>query len=58
MREEIPALLGGERLDRIVSMLCDISRTSATALIDDGQVRVDGAVVLVLSLWRNPPPAR
>jgi len=49
MREEIPALLGGERLDRIVSMLCDISRTAATALIDDGDVRVDGAVVTTRS---------
>ena len=45
MREEIPTLLGGERLDRIVSMLADISRTRAAELVADGLVLVDGVPV-------------
>ena len=42
--EEVPAALGGERLDRIVALLADVSRAGAGAMIAAGGVRVDGAV--------------
>lgn len=45
--EEIPAALGGERLDRVVSLLADITRSEASALVADGFVRVDGETSLV-----------
>jgi 23S rRNA pseudouridine1911/1915/1917 synthase len=41
---ELPEALAGERLDRIVAMLCDVPRSVAGELIDAGQVRVDGEV--------------
>jgi len=44
IREEIPAALGGERLDRIVSLLTDISRSDAAAVVADGGAMIDGAV--------------
>jgi 23S rRNA pseudouridine1911/1915/1917 synthase len=44
IREEIPAALGGERLDRIVSLLTDISRSDAAVLVADGGAMIDGAV--------------
>jgi len=44
IREEIPAALGGERLDRIVSLLTDISRSDAAAVVADGGATIDGAV--------------
>jgi 23S rRNA pseudouridine1911/1915/1917 synthase len=40
----LPEALAGERLDRVVAMLCDLPRSVAAELVDDGQVRVDGAV--------------
>ena len=40
--ERVPAALAGERLDRIVSLLADISRSAAAAAIGNGGVRVDG----------------
>jgi len=40
--EEIPAALAGERLDRVVSLLADITRSEAAALVADGFVAVDG----------------
>lgn len=45
LTETIPAALAGERLDRIVAMLGDISRTEAAALLDAGSVTVDGRAV-------------
>jgi 23S rRNA pseudouridine1911/1915/1917 synthase len=42
---EVPALLAGERTDRAVAMLADVSRSTATALIEAGAVLVDGAPV-------------
>jgi 23S rRNA pseudouridine1911/1915/1917 synthase len=45
VREEVPANLAGERLDRVVSMIADISRSAAAALISGGHVRLDGANV-------------
>lgn len=43
--ESVPAALGGERLDRIVSVIADISRSDAAALVADGGVTVDGESV-------------
>jgi 23S rRNA pseudouridine1911/1915/1917 synthase len=44
IREEIPAALGGERLDRIVSLLTDISRSDAATLVTDGGALIDGVI--------------
>lgn len=41
----LPEALDGERLDRVVAMLCDITRTVAADLVDAGEVRVDGDAV-------------
>jgi 23S rRNA pseudouridine1911/1915/1917 synthase len=40
--EVVPAALAGERLDRIVSFVADISRSHAAVTIAAGGVRVDG----------------
>jgi 23S rRNA pseudouridine1911/1915/1917 synthase len=45
--EPIPAALDGERLDRLVAMLADVSRADAVRLLEAGQVRLDGATVSV-----------
>lgn len=42
MNEEVPAALAGERLDRIVALIGDISRSDATKTIAAGGVSVDG----------------
>jgi 23S rRNA pseudouridine1911/1915/1917 synthase len=44
IREEIPAALAGERLDRIVALLADASRSDAAALVAGGGARLDGVV--------------
>lgn len=41
----LPDALAGERLDRVVAMLCDLPRSTATELVDAGEVTVDGEVV-------------
>jgi len=41
---ELPEVLAGERLDRVVAMLCDLPRSVAGELVDAGEVRVDGQV--------------
>ena len=46
MNEVVPAALDGERIDRLVAMLCGVSRTAAAGLIHDGAVQVDGEVVM------------
>jgi len=43
--EQIPAALAGERLDRIVALVTGLSRSESTALIAQGVVSLDGAVV-------------
>jgi 23S rRNA pseudouridine1911/1915/1917 synthase len=43
MTIEVPATLSGVRLDRGVAMLADVSRAVAAALVERGQVLVDGA---------------
>lgn len=42
--EEVPRALDGERLDRVVAMIADVSRSAAARLVDAGAVRVDGTV--------------
>ncbi|MGA1763352.1 MAG: RluA family pseudouridine synthase [Ilumatobacteraceae bacterium] len=44
--ETIPASLEGVRIDRVVSLIADISRSAAADLIQSGGVSVDGAVVI------------
>lgn len=44
--ETLPAALDGERLDRIVSLIADISRSDASKLVADGGAEVDGVVAL------------
>ena len=40
--ETVPAALAGERLDRIVALMLDVSRSVASALVDAGGAAVDG----------------
>jgi 23S rRNA pseudouridine1911/1915/1917 synthase len=42
---DVPGPLDGERIDRVVAMVTEVSRVEATKLVSDGAVRVDGAVV-------------
>jgi 23S rRNA pseudouridine1911/1915/1917 synthase len=42
--ETVPAALAGERLDRVVALMLDVSRSTATAVIDAGGASVDGVV--------------
>lgn len=44
IEETIPAALAGDRLDRVVALLADISRAQSAALIAAGGVAVDGVV--------------
>ncbi len=46
IREEIPPALAGERLDRIVALVTDASRSDAAALVAVGGVRVDGEIAV------------
>ena len=43
VHEEIPESLDGERLDRIVSLITEVSRSDAATMIAAGGVTVDGA---------------
>lgn len=42
--ETVPSALAGERLDRIVSLMADLSRSVASELVAAGAVEVDGRV--------------
>jgi 23S rRNA pseudouridine1911/1915/1917 synthase len=42
LTETIPAALDGERLDRAIALVGDLSRSAVARLIDEGAVRVDG----------------
>ncbi len=44
--DEVPAALDGQRLDRIVALMGDISRSDAASAIAAGGVLVDGGVAL------------
>ena len=41
---EIPEALADERLDRVVALIAEVSRSVAARMIDDGSVTVDGVV--------------
>lgn len=43
--ETIPASLADMRVDRVVSLIADVSRNAAAALIESGAVTLDGAIV-------------
>ena len=45
MAETIPAALDGERVDRAVALVSDLSRSVVARLIGEGAVRVDGIAV-------------
>ena len=45
MIELVPDPLDGERIDRVVSMLLGLSRSSAASAVSSGLVRLDGTVV-------------
>ena len=43
--ETIPASLADMRVDRVVSLIADVSRNAAAALIESGAVSLDGVIV-------------
>jgi 23S rRNA pseudouridine1911/1915/1917 synthase len=45
VREEVPAALDGQRLDRVVAMVTGLPRAAVADLVATGAVRVDGDVV-------------
>ncbi len=47
--EVIPPALGGERLDRVVSMVTGVTRTVASAMVERGAVTLDGQAVAARS---------
>ncbi len=47
---EVGEALDGQRIDRVVSLLLETSRTSANELLSQGRIEVDGAVVTKPSL--------
>ena len=44
LSEEIPSALADERLDRVVALMAEVSRSVAARMIDEGAVIVDGVV--------------
>jgi 23S rRNA pseudouridine1911/1915/1917 synthase len=49
VRETIPAVLDGERVDRVVAMLTGLARSEVAALVDAGQVELGGRPVTTRS---------
>lgn len=47
MNELIPPALDGERVDRLVALLTDISRSAASVVVAGGGVMLDGEVVIL-----------
>jgi 23S rRNA pseudouridine1911/1915/1917 synthase len=45
LREEVPAALAGERVDRVVAMLTGLPRAEVAVLVEAGAVHVGGTVV-------------
>ena len=43
--DAVPAALDGQRIDRVVSMVADVARSRASALVAEGRVHVDGQAV-------------
>lgn len=52
--EIVPSALAGERLDRLVSLVCDCSRSKAAELVKSGGVKLDGVVQLTRSVRVEP----
>ncbi len=48
-REVVPPALAGQRLDRVVALVADVSRAEAAALVTGGAVAVDGRPVTKVS---------
>ena len=46
---EVAGALDGERVDRVVAMVTDLSRARAAELVDEGSVSLDGAAVTTRS---------
>ncbi|HEX7167994.1 MAG TPA: RluA family pseudouridine synthase [Acidimicrobiales bacterium] len=46
VREEIPAALAGERVDRVVALLTGLTRGEVAELVDAGAVRIGGTAVV------------
>ncbi|MXW61551.1 MAG: RluA family pseudouridine synthase [Acidimicrobiaceae bacterium] len=44
LSEEIPFALADERLDRVVALMAEVSRSVAARMIDEGAVTIDGVV--------------
>lgn len=49
IEDVLPEAFAGDRLDRVVAALTGLSRRAVKAIIDDGRVRVDGAVAMSAS---------
>ncbi len=49
MNDIVPASLAGERIDRVVAIMADVSRARAASLVDEGAVTLDGVIVSVRS---------
>ncbi len=49
VEEVLPAALAGERVDRVVALLCDCSRSEASAAVSAGLVEVQGRVAVKAS---------
>jgi 23S rRNA pseudouridine1911/1915/1917 synthase len=47
IEETVPAALADQRLDRVVALIADVSRSVAADLVVSGAVRVDGQAMLV-----------
>jgi 23S rRNA pseudouridine1911/1915/1917 synthase len=45
IEEQVPPALAGQRVDRVVALVAEISRSAAARLIEVGGVQVDGTVV-------------
>ncbi len=45
MHDVVPSAMDGERLDRVVAVMCGLTRARASALVSDGGVLVNGVVV-------------
>ena len=54
--ESVPAALAGERLDRIVALVADVSRSVAAAVIAGGGVSVDDETVTSDPAYVDPNP--
>ena len=51
---QIPSALEGERVDRVVALLCELPRSEVAALVSAGRVRLDGTPVATRSRRVEP----